>query len=129
MGKSLRILEKFQHPDPPSPFEPLRPSSCHPQNSECWKGVVWKGGNRVDIRPCGGRIQGVTEGGRQKEFNNFSCSFLATFWSLLLTLLSLFFVTFLPNSFAGLFLRWGDKTRTDLMFGKSELAPGFAKDV
>ena len=42
--------------------------------------------------------QGATKGGRQTELDHI-LSFLATFWSLFLTLLSLFFHHYLPDSF------------------------------
>ena len=44
-------------------------------------------------------LQGAAKQSQQKEFGHFVGQCLVNFWSLFLTLLSLFFVTFVPDSF------------------------------
>ena len=55
-------------------------------------------------------FQGAAKGGQQKEFSHFFIfgTLLVTFWSLFLTLLSLFSSLFCQTPFAGLLLRQGE---------------------
>ena len=60
---------------------------------------------------CRIMCQGAAKGGRQKEFDHFFFVFgtlSVTFWSLILTLLSLFLSLFCQIPFAGLLLRQGE---------------------
>ena len=60
-------------------------------------------------------FQGGAKGGRQKKFDHFF-SFSVTFWSLFLSLLSLFSSTVCQTPFAGLLLRHGGILCTEFLF-------------